>query len=279
MPNQRSYTPSRKPALALSLALLGLVLMSCSLPSLLAAATPTPLPSPTPLPPLPTPTQMPPTATLAPTVPPMPTATATPAPVNIVFATGTTAAVEQGTLNPNQIQAYTVSAMAAQPMILLLTSTNNDLYLGVTEPNGNMLLDPAKKWSDFQWLLPKTELYTIRVYGGSKAEDYTLTTKVAQRVNFASGATSATLNGSTPKGFVFSYALACQASQVMTVSLNVPASTATLDVFGLATGKLLSSSAKVNTWTGTLPATEDYIIEVIPVGGKVVDYTLTVSVK
>jgi hypothetical protein len=187
--------------------------------------------------------------------------------------------VEQGAIGQNQMQAYTLSAMANQPMILLLTSTNKGAYLGVTEADGNFLLDPTKKYRNWQWLLPKTELYTIQVYGGSTTEDFTLTTKVAQRITFDAGATSAMLNGSTLKGFVFSYAIACNASQVMSVSLNVPASQATLDIFGLATGTLLSSGTKVNTWTGTLPATEDYIIEVIPVGGKVVNYSLTVTVN
>jgi hypothetical protein len=162
-------------------------------------------------------------------------------------------------------------------MILILSSPNNDVYLGVTEPDGNKLLDPAKKWTSWQWLLPKTEVYTIRVYGGATTENYTLTTKVAKRITFAAGASSVTLAGSTPKGYVFSYALACQANQVMTVSINVPASSAYLDVFGLATGTLLSPSGKATTWTGTLPATQDYIIEVIP-NGQVVNYSLTVSV-
>jgi hypothetical protein len=86
------------------------------------------------------------------------------------------------------------------------------------------------------------------------------------------------LNGSTPKGYVVSYAFSCQANQVMTVSLNVPATTAYLDVFGLATGPLLSASSKATSWNGTLPSSQDYIIEVIPVGGEI-SYSLTVSVK
>jgi hypothetical protein len=197
--------------------------------------------------------------------------------VNIVFASGTTAAVEKGTIQPNQVRAYTLSAGQYQPMILLVYSPNNDVYLGVTEPDGSKLLDPAKKYTNWQWLLPKTEVYTIQLYGGATSEDYTLTTKVAQIVTFPSGATTVMLNGSTPKGYVFSYALACQANQVMTVSLNVPATTAYLDVFGLATGTLLSASAKATSWTGTLPSTQDYIIEVIPVGGEV-NYSLKVTV-
>jgi hypothetical protein len=198
--------------------------------------------------------------------------------VNIVFAANTTAAVEQGAIQPNQVRAYTLGAGQYQPMILIVNSPNNDVTLGVTEPDGTVLLDPAKKYTNWQWLLPKTELYTIQIYGGATSEDYTLTAKVAQIVNFASGTSSITLSGSTPKGYVVSYALSCQANQVMTVSLNVPATTAILDVFGLSTGPLLNSSAKATSWSGALPSSQDYVVEVIPVGGEV-NYSLTVAVK
>jgi len=64
----------------------------------------------------------------------------------------------------------------------------------------------------------------------------------------------------------------------MTVSLNVPATTDYLDVFGLASGPLLSATSKATSWIGTLPTNQDYIIEVIPVGEEI-SYSLTVSVK
>ena len=148
----------------MSMALLVVMLISCGLPGMLA--TPTLQPSPTPLPPLDSPTPMLPTATQLPTPTPQPSPTSTPLPVNIVFAAGTTVAVEQGTLQPNQALAFTLSAAANQPMILMLSSKNGDAYLGVSEPDGSLLLDPAKKWNSWQWLLPKTELYTIQVIGG-----------------------------------------------------------------------------------------------------------------
>ncbi len=275
MITRHKHISFRKPVIATSLAMALVLLAGCNLPTL-QAATSTPLSTSTPLPPLDTPTPIPPTST--PTLTSMPTATATPSAVSIVFAPGTTAAVEEGTIQPNQIQTYTLSAGQQQPMILILNSPNNDAYLAVSEPNGTSLLDPAKKWTNWQWLLPKTEVYTIQVIGGATAENYTLTTKVAERIAFPAGGSSATLNGSTPKGYVFSYAIACQADQTMTVSLNVPATSAYLDIFGLATGTLLSSSTKATTWTGILPATEDYIIEIIPNNGQVVNYSLTVTV-
>ncbi len=267
---------SRKPAVATSLAILLALLAGCNLPS---RQTPTPLPTATPPPALNTPTPLPPTLTPAPSSTPQPSPTSTtPAPVDIAFSSGTTAAVVYGTIQPGQVQAYTLSAGQNQPMVLILNSPNNDVYFGVSEPNGNLLLDPAKKWTEWQWLLPKTEAYTIKVYGGKTAQDYTLTAKVAKLVTFASGSDTLTLSGSTPKGYVFSYALACQKDQVMTVSLTAPAGSAWLDIFGLATGTLLSSSSKSVTWTGTLPSTQDYIIEIIP-NGQVVNYTLKVTVK
>ncbi len=274
MLTRHKFTPSTKAAIAMSLALT--LLAGCNLP-LAPAATPTPSPTPISVLPQATSTPIPPTA--EPTVAPTPTATSTPSAVSIAFSTGTTAGVEKGTIQPNQVQAYSLSAQESQPMILLLASTHNDVYLGVLNPDGSVLLDPAKKWTNWQWLLPKTGTYTIQVFGGATSEDYTLTAKVAARVKFAAGASSAALNGSTPNGYVISYALACKANQTMTVSLNVPASSAYLDIFGLASGTILSPASKATTWTGTLPATEDYIIEVIPNNGQVVNYTLTVTVQ
>ena len=197
--------PLKKPSIVVSFVMLLALMASCNLPSRQA---PTPLPTATPPPALNTPTSIPPTLTPAPSSTPQPSPTATaPAPVNIVYSTGTTAAVVSGTIQPGQVQAYTLSAGQNQPMVLILNSPTNEPYLGVSEPDGNLLLDPAKKWTEWQWLLPKTEVYTIKVYGGKTAQDYTLTAKVAQLVTFPSGSDTLTLSGSTPKGYVFSYAL------------------------------------------------------------------------
>jgi hypothetical protein len=265
-PNHHSKTFS----FILSLLLAVLLLAGCNLPGRIPA-TPTVMPSPTPPPPQNTPTTQPPTLT------PQPTATTAQAPLNVVFAAGTTAAVQQGTLQPGQSQSYTVSASENQPMILLLESSKNGLYLGVTEADGTVLLDPAQKWSSWQWLLPKTEVYTIQVFAGAGTADYTLTIKVARVVNFASGTSTATLTGTTVSGYVVSYALYCNAGQTLVAGLDVPSSTAYLDIFGLATGPLLSSSAKANSWTGVLPNDQDYVIEVIPANGQAVGYSLTVG--
>jgi hypothetical protein len=229
------------------------------------------LPSSTPAQPvLSTPTAIPPTPIV------LPTATTNPNSIN--FVVGTTAVVERGNVLAGQTVSYTMDANANQAMILSVTSPNGDVSLGVLEQDGSILINPSHKWSHVQWLLPGTEQYTIEVVGGATSENYILTVKVAVLLYFASGATSMTVSGYTPLGYVFSYSLFCNSGQTMAVSLNVPSSTAYLDVFGIASGLLLNPGSHKNSWSGTLPQTEAYVIEVIPAGGGVVGYSLTVSV-
>lgn len=259
--------------------LLGMVLSACNLPH----GTPL-IPS---LTPMPTNTPMLNTPTLTPTSPvplpsnPTPTNTSSSggAPINLLFAPGTTAIVQTGTLGPGQAKTYTINVGASQPMILILNSTVGDDYLAVYDANGNVVLDPAKKWSRWQWLLPPTvQLYTIRVIGGASTEDFTLTVKVPARIKFASGSTSATVTGSTFKGYVISYTVTGTADQTLTANLTVPANSAVMDIFGLATGdSLLGASANSTTFSGKLPSTQDYIIEIFPLHGDVIDYSLTVD--
>ncbi len=265
----------------ISLVILSVILASCNLPR----ATST-LPT---FPPLPTGTNTPRVDTPTPTslVPlpsnPSPTATTSGSPsggtVNILFAPGTTAAVEAGTIQAGQVQDYTLNVGNSQPLILILTSNLGDAYLGVNDPSGNVVLDPAKKWSRWQWLMPaKVQLYTIHVYGVT-AGDYVLTVKVPVRITFPSGSNSASLAASTTKGFVFSYTLQAGSGQTLTADLTVPSGSAAMDIFGLASGdSLLGISQKATHFSGPLPSTQDYIIEIAPLHGDVVDFTLNVSV-
>jgi hypothetical protein len=196
----------------------------------------------------------------------------------VVFTPGTSSAVEQGTLLPGQVVTYTLEAVQSQPMTLIMDSPNHDITLGVFGPDGKAILNPDNKGTSWQGSLPTTGIYKIQVTGGATEESYNRTTKIAQVVNFAPGATSFTLDGILKNGSLSSYSLNSSAGQTMSVSLNVPASTASLDIFGISTGTLLDASEKANSWTGILPQTQDYVIEVIPNNNQDVNFSLTVSV-
>ncbi len=243
----------------------------------------------------PTPSTPPPTLAESPTVVHLPNPTKAPVPSNttpsatgidsvnavkITIAPGTTASVMQGTIDgPEQVVTYSLEGKQSQPVILILSSPNNDLTLGIYEPDGRVLLDPKNKPTRWQGLLPRTEVYTIRVFAGALKEEYSLTAKVAQLVNFAPTASSVTVKGSTARGYVFSYAMNLNANQTMSASLDVPGGAAHLDIFGLSTGSFLNSVENAATWTGILPQTQAYVVEVIPDNGDVVDYSLVVSVN
>jgi hypothetical protein len=265
----------------LFLSILAGLLAACNLPRATPAIpTFTPSATNTPLVNTPTPTNTAPVPLPSNPTPTNTSSTSTGLPINILFATGTTAVVESGRLQAGQIQNYTINVGNSQPMILILNSTVGDDYLAVYDADGKVVLDPAKKWSRWQSLLTqKIQLYTIRVIGGASTEDFTLTVKVAARIKFAAGATSATVEASTVKGYVLTYAVTGLADQTMTVNLDAPANSVALDIFGLATGDLLlGANEKATTFEGTLPSTQDYIIEVYPLLGDVVDFSMTVAI-
>ena len=307
---------SRTPfySLFISLVICAFLLASCGSP---VAAVPTPVPaSPTPTTALPspmpqvitatpqptpiTPTDIPPTETpLMPEATPtilVPTASQVPAATphsfmnfgsgsgtgTIALITGTTEGVVQGNVLPGQVLRYYMGAGQAQPLILLLDSPNNDVTLGVFEANNNVLLDPARKVRYWNTVLPSTEQYTIQVVGGATSEGFTLTVKLPLVVSFTSGSSSTTLNGSTVNGYPFSYSLNCAGGQTLNASLNVPATTATINIFGVSSGVVLvDPSAGFASWSGVLPQTQDYVVEVVPYNypnnNQVVNYALTVS--
>ena len=239
-------------------------------PQVVLLDTPTPQPSPTPLmvqtvlatPVLPTPSLDP---------------AATPSSNTFTLITGTTAGVIQGTVLPGQVLAYTLGAGQAEPLTLIMTSPNNDVTLGVFEANNNILLDPARKLRGWNTVLPASEQYTIEVIGGATSESFSLSIKLPVVVSFAAGATSTSLNGTTVNGYLFSYALNCAAGQNMTAALAQPPSTATIDIYGISSGTLVDPSAGYTSWSGVLPQTQDYIIEVVPTNSHVINFNLTVS--
>jgi hypothetical protein len=263
--------------------LFGLLLSGCNLPSTTPATPtfvfPTLTTAPTPVPTT-VYTQLP--AALPPTsTPNVPTPTTKSAAVRIEFSPGATAGIEQGTLQPGEFQDFVLEAGQSQPMIVMADSPAHDVTLGIVgRSSGSTLLEASKKWSSWEGILPATQDYMLTVYAGTKTEDFTLTVTIPSRITFSQGATSTTVSGSTPSGLVVSYVLYALANQTLSVSLNVPADSAALTIYGFEDGQpLLRSALNATTWSSELPVTEDYIVQVVPKTGQVVNYTMTIAVK
>lgn len=229
--------------------------------------TPTSVP-PTTVPPTPVPPTLP---VIAPT-PVLPNAT------RINFLTGATAGVVSAPIQPGQTQYYVLQAMQGQPMIVMVDSLNHDVTLSINTQGGTSLLSASAKQSTWQGSLPTTEDYYLGIYGGATTENFTLTVQIPARIQIAQGANKAILTGQTAGGYNVDYVAYATQGQTMDLNLNVQGNNAVLAVWGFADGQpYLRYVVEQTSFSMTLPSTQDYIIEVVPKAGAVVNYTLVVK--
>ncbi len=235
------------------------------------ATIPTPtVPSPTPL--APTATELPPTLTA--TVPPAAGA------VRLNFAPGATFGTIQGTLQPGQSQTYVLGVGKGQPALFMVNSLNNDVTFGIAGKDGTILLADSQKYATWQGYLPSTQDYFVKVNAGATTENYTLSVTIAARITFSAGATSATVKGSTVNGYNVTYVLGAGGGQTMKIDLTVPADTAALTIWGFSDGQPYQRSVTGSTtFNMVLPSSQDYIVEVVPQAGQLVDYSMKVEIK
>lgn len=233
----------------------------------------------------PTNTPIPPTPTLIPvssTVTPLPEPTATPSALieRVQFATGTTSSSKDGTLAPNGIQTYHLQAQAEQWMRVEVTSTDNAAKLAIYGLDGSRpLIQVTDNLNVWQGLLPTTQDYAIDVISTdvSANTSYTLNITIPERVQFAVGETYIQLSGTVANNQTRDYVLRAQAGQRFEALLSPPNGRTLLAVHGVQNGKiLLPSTANSTDWRGTLPDSQDYLVQVIGNGGG--EYILDVTI-
>jgi hypothetical protein len=200
--------------------------------------------------------------------------------IRIAFATGTTSATVSGTLAPGASQSYILWAGWNQVMIVQAQSADSNIYVEIyNQWTGNYLVTAASSQTSWQGWLPRTGDYIVRVYnGGGNTENYSLLVEIPARIQFAWGAYSGSVWGRGSAANTISYVLWARANQTMTASLSSSTGTVYLTIRGFSGGQsLVDSSASQTTWTGTLPQSQEYILDAVQ-GGTWVDFTLTVTI-
>ena len=227
---------------------------------------------------------------------PRPTPTPLPSgPQRINFAPGATSATVGGQVAMGRPATFVLRALAGQTMTVrgdgpgaftVLVSGADGAFLGSTPANTPLTVS-----------LPTTQDYYITLQGSQATpSDFLLTVSVVspsrptptraaptppparpQRINFAPGATAATLSGQVTPGAPAVYVLRALAGQNMNV---FAASTGPfrITVTGADGAFLASGNANENIAT-RLPSTQDYYITLeAPIGGATARYNMTVSV-
>jgi hypothetical protein len=115
---------------------------------------------------------------------------------------------------------------------------------------------------------------------GYRPMDAALPKTEPARIQFTAGTTSAQVTGRLDPGGLHPYMLNAAAGQEMTVNLAT-AGGAILSIWGADGTVLISDHADASTWTGVLPLTQDYYIDVIDGRSGAqspIDYTLEVII-
>lgn len=220
-----------------------------------------------------------------PTLTNLPAATSTSSPVpppsatRVNFLNGATVGVVSAPISAGQSQSYVLQAFQAQPMYVFVAAPNNDVTVSILGPYG-MLVSAADRQISWQGTLKQTGNYYLTVYGGASTENFTLTVTIPLRIQFSQGANSASVSGQTVAGYNVSYAVHASQGQTMSIHLGEPSGQAHLSIYGFTDGQhYLGTNTRQTDYQFVLPATQDYIIVVVPIGDSVVSYTLTVKIQ
>ena len=220
------------------------------------------------------PTPIPPTFPVVPPTPVLPNAT------RINFLAGATTGVVSAPIQASQTQYYVLKALQGQPMIVDVGSLNNDVTLSITTQGGTSLLSASARQTTWQGRLPITEDYFIGIYGGATTENFTLSVEIPSRIQIPQGADKDILTGQTVAGYNVDYVAFAIQAQVMSLELNSQGNSAALTVWGFSDGQpYLRSVTGQTSFSMKLPSTQDYIIEVVPKAGAVVNYTLVIRIQ
>jgi hypothetical protein len=207
--------------------------------------------------------------------------TETPQPATrITFLSGATVGVVSAPIGAGQTQTYVLDVFQAQPMLVSLHSPNNDLTVSIAYEDGSTLLSESAKQNSWRGNLPKTGDYFLTVHGGAVAENFTLVVTVPLPVHFAQGTDSLTINSKTIAGYDVSYDVYASKGQSMNINIEQISSKGSLAVYGFQDGQqYLRADAGQKTFELVLPATQDYIVSVVPFDGLVLDYIVTITIK
>jgi len=187
-----------------------------------------------------------------------------PQPQRIEFATGATAAALPLRIASGEIRSLVLRAFQGQTMLVEARSLRGDAALTVWGPDAAAPLPPATARLDrWQGQLPATQDYLVRVAGRGQDADVTLTVVIPADLALPPASqTTAMRSGLTP-GETMYYLLAGEAGQTVTLTVTSPAQNVFMELGGLEDGQaLVTASERASRWTGSLPATQRYLLRV-----------------
>ncbi|HLF26633.1 MAG TPA: hypothetical protein VJG32_09870 [Anaerolineae bacterium] len=200
-------------------------------------------------------------------------------PQRIAFAPGASAANVDSSVNAGEAKEFVLGAQAGQIMLVELFSAEPNIDLAIYgASDGQQLLQLSAGQSSWRGRLPTTQDYVIQVIAQNAAK-FSLGVIIPRVIQFAPGAISAVIDDFVPAMQTQFYTLRALAGQTMTVNLVSPNNDVLLTIYGLDDGQpLVRSASGATSWTGQLPATQDYMIQAGARGGST-NYSLQITIQ
>jgi hypothetical protein len=223
------------------------------------------------------------------TAPPTSTALPIPSPASqstgqtIQFKSGATSATVTGQLTAKGTDKWVVNGQAGQTFAANLTFSSGTAALVITDRNGKTVLDAGANATTYSTVLASTQDYEVDVVAGDQATSYTLTVTVEnapkqtnQRIEFKSGATSATVTGQVAANSADYWIVNVKAGQKFSVNLTLSGGEAGLTMAG-ADGSLPQQDSPTS-FKDVLSTGQDYDIHVVGNPTTTTPYSLTVDI-
>ena len=204
----------------------------------------------------------------------------------VQFARGTTSGLVNDSLRAGDTRGYLIGAERGQVM-MVHAITWPVLQGEAPQPaatvrvysvaEGQELATPAGTGPLWSGRLPSSGDYAVRV-SATGPTAYTLAVQIPRRLTPTSGDPTAAIAGSAPSRAPVDYILAGESGQTLAASVR-ESDPVTLHVYGLDDGRQLAPLPEQRRlWAGKLPATQDYVVSVVPAdeGGQ---YELTVTLR
>ena len=170
-----------------------------------------------------------------------------------------------------------LAAAAGQEMTVRLNASGAAAWLAITAPTGAVLLPATLNQSAWTGTLPTSGDYYLTVGVNAGTANFSLFASVPQRVTFAQGATATTLTGTVSGTTADAWLIQLAANRLLQVQVQSPDSSVWLSVDGVDGTVLLSGDARQTSWSGHVPATQDYTLGLHSTAGTHT-YTLQVTV-
>ena len=199
---------------------------------------------------------------------------------SIMFSPGATSAVISGYVPAGGYVSYNLYAFANQNFLVLLSSDSGTSVLSVSDVYGNVYLDANQRQNSYNMYLPRTATYYVNIHSTGYSENFTLQVFIPARVTIPAGKTAAVMSGTIAPYSVVSYTAYMYAGQTARIDDYSGAQpNSFLRISGLQSGVVyMDYTAYSPSWYSVVPATQDYLIEVISMD-QPSNYRLTVDVR